>query len=161
TRGYRREEASELIATADEPTRTVKFGVGNEFHAELRRRVDTFFRITGRRRRDCGQMYVKTAILVAVFAAGYGLVVFGAQTWRWFHRWQHLYLWPLYGLLAIKWHLLGDFRNVIRGRIGGHRFPRPRGWPLAVFLAGKAIFLALAFGLPLAVHPVGSVLACY
>src|SRR5207245_10731762 len=54
TRGYRREEASELIATADEPTRTVKFGVGNEFHAELRRRVDTFFRITGRRRRDCG-----------------------------------------------------------------------------------------------------------
>jgi linoleoyl-CoA desaturase len=228
----------------------VKFGVGNEFHAELRRRVDTFFRITGRRRRDCGQMYVKTAILVAVFAAGYGLLVFGAQTWwqalplamllglvaagigfnvqhdgghqaysdhpwvnramamtldllggssyvwnhkhgifhhtyvnimghdndidlgfagrlapdqrwRWFHRWQHLYLWPLYGLLAIKWHLLGDFRNIIRGRIGGHRFPRPRGWPLAAFLAGKAIFLALAFGLPLAVHPVGSVLACY
>jgi len=23
-----------------------------------------------------------------------------------YHRWQHLYLWPLYGLLAIKWQLL-------------------------------------------------------
>ena len=172
-------------------------------------------------------MYLKTAILAAVFAAGYGLLVFGAQTWwqalplamllgvvaagigfnvqhdgghqaysdhpwinrlmamtldllggssyvwnhkhaifhhtyvnilghdsdidlgfagrltpdqpwRWFHRWQHLYLWFLYGLLAIKWHLLSDFRNVLLGRIGEHRFPRPRGGSLAVFLAVEA-----------------------
>ncbi len=61
-----------------------------------------------------------------------------------FHRWQHFYLWPLYGLFAIQWHLWGDFREFITGRIGGHRFPRPRGWELAIFLIGKAIFLTLA-----------------
>ena len=44
----------------------------------------------------------------------------------WFHRGQCVYLWPLYGLLAIKWHLLSDFRNVIIGRIGGRRFSRPK-----------------------------------
>jgi linoleoyl-CoA desaturase len=78
-----------------------------------------------------------------------------------FHRWQHVYLWPVYGLLAIKWHLVSDFRNVIRGRIGGRRFPRPTGWPLAMFLAGKAIFLGLAFGIPLFFHPVWVVLSYY
>jgi len=31
------------------------------------------------------------------------------------HRWQHLYLWPLYGLLAIKWQLVDDFRKLISG----------------------------------------------
>jgi len=83
------------------------------------------------------------------------------QTWFTFHRWQHVYLWPLYGLLAIKWHLLSDFRNIITGRIGGHRFPRPAGWQLAIFLAGKVIFFTLAFGIPLAFHPVWVVLAFY
>ena len=76
------------------------------------------------------------------------------QRWLKIHRWQHVYLWPLYGLLAIKWHFVTDFRNVITGRIAGRRFPRPRGWELAIFLAGKASFLALAFGIPLLFHPV-------
>jgi len=43
-----------------------------------------------------------------------------------FHRWQHLYLWPLYGLLAIKWQLLDDFRKLIRGRIST-ALPSPEG----------------------------------
>src|SRR5688500_20131961 len=34
------------------------------------------------------------------------------------HRFQHFYLWPLYGLNVIKWHLYDDFRDVIVGRIG-------------------------------------------
>jgi linoleoyl-CoA desaturase len=78
-----------------------------------------------------------------------------------FHRWQHLYLWALYGLLAIKWHLESDFRHVLTGRIGGHRFPRPRGRELAIFLAGKAVFFTLAFGIPAWFHPAWGVLACY
>jgi linoleoyl-CoA desaturase len=52
---------------------------------ELRRRVDEYFRATGRRQRDCWQMYVKTAILVAAFAGSYVLLVFAARTW-----WQAL-----------------------------------------------------------------------
>jgi linoleoyl-CoA desaturase len=84
-----------------------------------------------------------------------------SQKRLWFHRWQHVYLWPLYGLLAIKWHLLSDVRNVLAGRIGGRRFPRPRRWDLAVFLVGKAGFLTMAFGIPVLLRPVGVVLSLY
>ena len=227
----------------EESTRRLKFGGSNGFQAELRRRVEEFFRRSGRRQRDCWQMYLKTAILLAAFTASYGLLVFVAATWwqalplaillglatagigfniqhdgkhqaysdrpwvnkamamtmdliggssyiwHWkhnvlhhtyvnitghdsdidlgilgrltpyqkrypFHRWQHIYLWPLYGLLAISWQLAGDFYNFITGRIGGHRFPRPKGRELAIFLSGKAIFFSLAFGIPLLFHRV-------
>jgi linoleoyl-CoA desaturase len=83
------------------------------------------------------------------------------QPRRTHHRWQHLYLWPLYGLLAIKWQLVGDFHKVLAGRIGTRRFPRPRGTALLVFAAGKALFFTLAFGLPLYHHSVGAVLVLY
>jgi linoleoyl-CoA desaturase len=55
----------------------MKFGVGDGFYVELRRRVET----TGRRQRDCWQIYVKTGILVAVWVTSYLLLVLGAQTW--------------------------------------------------------------------------------
>jgi len=78
-----------------------------------------------------------------------------------FHRWQHWYVWFLYGLMAVKWHLYDDFRDVIRGRMDGHKFPRPKGRELAVFLGGKAIFLLLAFGIPLLFHPLWAVALFY
>ena len=68
------------------------------------------------------------------------------------YRWQQWYLWPLYGVTAIKWHVYDDFRDVITGRMGVNRFPRPRGVDLAVFVGGKLAFLVLAFGLPLLFH---------
>jgi len=235
---------------AAEPARSLTFGHDNAFHLELRRRVAGHFRTTGRRQRDCWQMYVKTAILVAGFAGSYVLLVFVAQTWwqglllalllglsaagigfniqhdgghqaysnhpwvntlmamtlelmggssylwRWkhvvfhhtyvnitghdtdidlgmlarltphqkrlrYHRWQHLYLWPLYGLLAIKWQLVDDFRKLISGRINNQPFPRPTGWELVIFVAGKVIFFSVAFGTPLLFHSVGVVLFYY
>ena len=63
------------------PVSGLKFGRDNAFQAELRRRVDEFFERTGRRRRDVPQMYLKTAILLASFAALYALLVFVAHTW--------------------------------------------------------------------------------
>lgn len=78
-----------------------------------------------------------------------------------FHRWQHYYLWPLYGFLAIKWHLYDDFRDVILGRAAGHRVQRPRGWDLVTFLGGKALFFTLAFGVPLLFNPFWAVLLFY
>jgi linoleoyl-CoA desaturase len=235
---------------ASEFRNSLAFGRNNLFQVELRRRVDEYFRTTGRRPRDCWQMYVKTAIFVTSFASSYVLLVFVAQTWwhglllavllglsaagigfniqhdgghraysnharvnklmamtlellggssylwRWkhgvfhhtyvnitghdtdidlgaigrltphqkrraYHRWQHLYLWPLYGLLAIKWQLVDDFRKLITGRIGGHRFPRPTGRELVIFVAGKTIFLTLAFATPLLLHSIGAVLFYY
>ncbi len=216
----------------------------------MRHRVEEYFQTTGRRRRDCWQMYLKTAILMTSFATLYVLLVFVADTWwhglllagllglsmaaigfnvqhdgshqaysrspwintlmamtleliggssylwRWkhgvfhhtyvnitdhdtdidlgvlgrlsphqkrraYHRWQHFYLWPLYGLLAIKWQLVDDFVKLVRGRISNQPFPRPRGWDLVIFVAGKVIFFILTFGIPISFHSVGSVLVCY
>ena len=79
----------------------------------------------------------------------------------WHHRWQHLYLWVLYGMTVLSWHLHDDFRDVITGTIGKRRMPRPRGKDLAVFVLGKLTFFALAFGLPLAFHSIGAVLLYY
>ena len=235
---------------AAESGRSPRFGNDNAFQLELQRRVKEYFRITGRQQRDCWQMYLKTAILVASFAVSYVLLVFVAQSWwhglllaillgwsaagigfniqhdgghqaysnypwvnklmamtlelmggssylwRWkhvvfhhtyvnitghdtdidlgilgrltphqkrlaYHRWQHFYLWPLYGLLAIKWQLVDDFQKLISGRISNQRFPRPKGWELVIFVAGKAIFFTVAFGIPLLFHSVGAVLVYY
>ncbi|HEX5442813.1 MAG TPA: acyl-CoA desaturase, partial [Pirellulales bacterium] len=78
-----------------------------------------------------------------------------------FHRLQHFYLWVLYGFLPIKWQLYDDFRDVLLGRVGGHRMARPKGWDLLMFIAGKAAFVGLAFGLPLLWHSAGPVLLAY
>src|SRR5262245_54975202 len=59
----------------------LKFAAGDEFYHELRRRVEQYFRSTGRPRRDRPQMYLKTALLVAWFAASYVLLVFLVPTW--------------------------------------------------------------------------------
>ena len=228
----------------------LKFGTNSAFQLELRRRVDEYFRATGRRQRDCWQMYLKAAILIACLAVSYLLLVFAAHAWwqgvplavllglaaagigfniqhdgghhaysdhpsinklmamtldmiggssyfwRWkhvvihhtyvnvtghdsdinlgilgrvtphqtrlaFHRWQHLYLWPFYGVLAVKWQLVDDFRRLIAGRIGSHRVRRPTGWDLVLLVAGKTTFFAWAFGVPLLFHPVSVVLVHY
>jgi linoleoyl-CoA desaturase len=78
-----------------------------------------------------------------------------------FHRWQHLYMWPLYGLLTIKWQCLDDFRKLFHGRIKQHRVPRPTGWELVIFIAGKAVFFTLAFGIPMRFHSPAIVLCFY
>jgi linoleoyl-CoA desaturase len=83
------------------------------------------------------------------------------QPRRFHHRFQHLYMWPLYSFLAIKWQLWDDFATVASGRMSGRPFPRPRGSELAVFVAGKLVFFGLAFALPLLFHPLWAVAAVY
>jgi len=78
-----------------------------------------------------------------------------------FHRLQGIYLWLLYGFLAIKWHFYDDFYNVSVGRIGGHKIPRPRSKDLVIFIAGKLAFFSLAFGIPILLHPLWTVLVVY
>ena len=69
-----------------------------------------------------------------------------------FHRFQHLYLWLLYGFITFKWQFRDDFQALLIGRVGKSTIPRPRGWELATFLLGKVVFLTLAFGIPLCFH---------
>ena len=234
--------------TAGQRPKFPKDGAG--FTAELRRRVDAYFAATGRSERDCWQMYLKTAVILAWLATSYALLVFAAPTvwlaaplsislalaisavgfsiqhdgghhaysryawvnklaalsmdligassylWRWkhvvfhhtypnvegqdtdispgavarlcphqprlwFHRWQHLYLWPLYAVTASMWHLYGDFKEVAKGAIGPHRIPRPKGWDLIVFFGGKVLSIGLLLGVPMLVHPWWVVLTFY
>lgn len=79
----------------------------------------------------------------------------------WVHRWQHLYVWLLYGVMVIKWHFYDDFQLALTGRMGTHVVQPPRGRDLAIFIAGKATFLLLAFGLPLLAHSPWVVAAFY
>ena len=83
------------------------------------------------------------------------------QRHLWFHRWQHLYLWPLYGLLVMKWQFVDDFGEWVHGRMGEHRVPRPSGREAVTFVVGKLAFFTLAFAVPLLLHPLASVFACY
>jgi linoleoyl-CoA desaturase len=65
------------MVAADE----LKFGASDGFHRELRRRVDQYFRSSGRRQRDCPRMYLKTALIFGWLAASYGMLVFVVETW--------------------------------------------------------------------------------
>lgn len=78
-----------------------------------------------------------------------------------FHRLQHYYLWGVYGLLLLNWHLIYDFKNLARSRIAKNRIARPRGWALAELVAGKGVFIAWAFVLPMFFHPWWMVLLTY
>ena len=228
----------------------VKFNGSDRFLRELRRRVDAYFERTGRPRRDCPQMYFKTATILAWFFSAYVLLVFVCTSWWivlplavvlglsmaaigfniqhdgghkayserpwinkvmaltldlmggssylwdwkhnsihhtypningqdddinvgylarlspqqrrfWFHRLQGIYMWLLYGFLAIKWHLIDDFYQISTGHIGGHKIPRPKGKDLAIFIAGKVTFFSLAFVIPMLLHPWWAVLGVY
>src|SRR5437899_4349776 len=101
---------------ASKSFRRLKFDGNNAFQEKLRERVDAYFRSTGRRQRDCWQMYLKTAILLAVFAASYVLLVFVAQTW-----WQ---AWPLTILLGLGAAGIGF--NIQHD--GGHQAYSNRPW---------------------------------
>ncbi len=76
-----------------------------------------------------------------------------SQPLRTLHRYQHLYAWGLYGVLAVKWWFVDDLLDLVRGRSGKVRIPRPRGADLAALLAGKALFVGWALVLPALLHP--------
>jgi linoleoyl-CoA desaturase len=78
-----------------------------------------------------------------------------------FHRYQHWYLWLLYGLLPIKWQLFDDYYNIAKGKIGNYGFARPKGKDLAIFIAGKITFMSMAFVIPALFHPLWMVIAFY
>jgi len=228
----------------------LKFNSNAEFHTELRRRVNEYFRTAGRPQRGGWQIYLKSGVILTFFFLSYLALVFWAQNlwqgliaavvlslsmteigfnimhdgghrafserrwvnrlaamtldligasssvwhWkhamyhhnyvnivgydpdidldkftrfaphqkrRWFHRWQHLYVWILYAFLVAKFHLYSDFHYAVSGMIHTHPTPRPRGWNLVVFIGGKALFFTLALVLPLSRHSLPVVLFYY
>src|SRR6516162_6775884 len=96
--------------------RRLKFGGDSGFQKELRRRVEGYFQSTGRRPRDCPQMYLKSAAVLAMLASSYVLLVFVAQAW-----WQAL---PLAVSLGLAMAAVG--LNVQHD--GGHHAYSRRAW---------------------------------
>jgi len=84
-----------------------------------------------------------------------------AQALRRIHRFQQVYLWPLYATIALKWQLFDDFHQLATGHIGPQRIPRPRKWDLVGILGGKIVFFGFAFVLPSFFHPFWIVLVVY
>lgn len=84
------------------------------------------------------------------------------QPWRPWYRYQHLYLWLLYGFMTVQWMLLADFSTLAANRIGAEPLRRERNRPAVLRLfAGKAVHLSWAVLLPLAFHRWWVVLAFY
>lgn len=84
-----------------------------------------------------------------------------AQPHRRMHRFQHLYMWPLYGFLTAKWFLFDDFRDLARGRVGHHPLARLRGVELAIFVVGKVVHLSWAVIVPIVLLGVPKALVFY
>jgi linoleoyl-CoA desaturase len=84
------------------------------------------------------------------------------QPWRWWHRYQHLYLWPLYGLLTLRWLFFTDFSNLARGKIGSQRLILGRRRSNTVLMiVGKVVHVTWALAIPFALHPWWAVVAFY
>jgi len=79
------------------------------------------------------------------------------QPRRPYHRFQHVYMWFLYGLFAIKWHSVGDFSYLAAKKIGETPIAWPKGRELAGFWIGKVIFFSWTLAIPLLLHPVWQV----
>lgn len=78
----------------------------------------------------------------------------------WFHRFQHRYLWLLYGFVHLR-YLYYDYPIIIMGKIGKKKIPRLKGWELVTFVLGKFTFLVFAFVIPSLLHPFWLVLVLY
>jgi linoleoyl-CoA desaturase len=84
-----------------------------------------------------------------------------AQKRRAVHRFQHFYMWAIYGFTVFHMHFVEDFLNTKRGRVGQHPFPRPKGVRLCEVFASKLFVLGWAVVVPLLLHPWWLVLAFY
>ena len=75
------------------------------------------------------------------------------QPWRVWHRYQHIYMWGLYGFLTVQWALFSDLANVITRKIGSQPLRRrPKFWDLTMLLTGKALHASWSLVLPMFFH---------
>lgn len=80
------------------------------------------------------------------------------QARRPWHRYQHYYLWFLYGFLLPKWVFYDDFVILRSRRAGPHKLPRMSAWEVALFFGWKVFFVAWSLVIPALYHPIWQVL---
>ena len=77
------------------------------------------------------------------------------------HRWQHVYMWPLYGFISVKWQLFDDFAQLKRGHINDVPFAYPKGRDLVDLIVCKSIFVLWFFVIPTIVLGFGPTVVFY
>ncbi len=76
------------------------------------------------------------------------------QPWHRRFRWQHVYIWPLYGFLAMKNLLVSDTSSLIRRRIGEQPLRRPVRFDVVLrVVLGKVAHVGWAIIVPLLFNP--------
>ena len=103
---------------------------------------------------------------VAGFDADISLFPFArlapSQRWHFWYRAQHIYMWPLYGFLAIKNLLVSDLMAVITGRMDRQPIRQPRRPSVIIRMSlGKLGHLGWAVVVPLLFNPWWKVLVFY
>ena len=84
------------------------------------------------------------------------------QPWRPRFRWQHVYIWPLYGFMSLKNLLVSDLLSLVRGRIGDQPLRAPvRARTVCKIVFGKLAHLGWAVVVPLMFNPWWGVLTFY
>ena len=85
-----------------------------------------------------------------------------SQPWHPWYRAQHVYLWPLYGFLALKNLLVSDTVALVTGRLDQQPLRQPvRSRIVAQIAAGKVAHLTWAVMIPLLFNPWWAVVAFY
>jgi linoleoyl-CoA desaturase len=77
------------------------------------------------------------------------------------HRYQHVYLWPLYGFLTLKWFCFGDFQSWWRDREQLRSRDRAFYSRSITMFAGKFLHLTWALVVPMLYHSWWHVLLVY
>jgi len=85
-----------------------------------------------------------------------------SQPWHSWHRAQHIYMWPLYGFMAMKNLIVSDLVTLIQRRFDQQRI-RQRISPTVIVrvVLGKLSHVAWAIVIPLMFNPWWAVLAFY
>jgi linoleoyl-CoA desaturase len=84
-----------------------------------------------------------------------------AQPSRPWYRYQHLYVWPMYSFMGLRWQAVGDLQALRRRGYGKTALRFPSGWTTAGMLGGKALFISWAIVVPMLVYPWWVVAASY
>jgi linoleoyl-CoA desaturase len=78
----------------------------------------------------------------------------------WF-RFQHFYVWPIYGFMTMRMHFFADVGALIDGKVGQSAIRVPRGWYLFGYIAGRLVFFTWTLVIPMFFYPWWIVLIAY
>lgn len=83
------------------------------------------------------------------------------QKWRPWHRFQHLYAFPVYSLLTISWMFFSDYQKFFTRRIGAYQLRKPGVSDATLFFLTKLFYLGYMLILPMFFHPIWHVLLAF